>query len=79
MPVLTQSTGLAPLSETNRDRAAHLEMIKSMQITHLGRVVLISKHARFGERIRSLLGFVSDLNRLSEALIEYTPEHSLFP
>lgn len=29
--MLTIFLGLAPLSETNRDRAAHLEMIKSMQ------------------------------------------------
>lgn len=29
--ILTTNLGLAPLSETNRDRAAHLEMIKAMQ------------------------------------------------
>ena len=31
LPMLTIILGLAPLSETNRDRAAQLEMIKSLQ------------------------------------------------
>lgn len=29
--MLTRNAGLAPLSETNKEKAAHLEMIRSMQ------------------------------------------------